>query len=173
MIDFPDDVFDEPSGPSDAAEELDRMSAARIKVRRRPWTGVSAGVRGRYEYEVEERRTSGDWSGACSNHLVALYAWLHERVYGVASEVMADGIEFSSASTLANRMMLRDFAGDVVACVEFTRWAWRREQGREAWRRENRKDGSRLGWRFFFKPGGPLVVEYRIDLARKGYSEKA
>jgi len=150
-----------PAPPSDreiAASASVRAFARKPKVRK---------TRDRIEearLEMERRAKSGDWEGATGLHLVLLYAWLHEEVYGVRTSELTPKWR-GVAAQMADRLIAGEFAGDVGAAVDFMKWSWKREEGREKWRRENQKEGGRLGWRLQF--GGVLVTDYRVDQARR------
>lgn len=104
--------------------------------------------------------------GFAPRHLVALYAKLHESVYGARPEELVDGKSFFAATSAAEKLVRVDFAGDMDAALDFLRWAWRREQRREPTRREQ-GGGSRIGWRFQFA-ARVLLTDYRVDLGRRG-----
>jgi hypothetical protein len=113
--------------------------------------------------ETRERMASGDWEGAAPRNLLALYALLHETVYGIAPGELTSATRLYAAGA-AGRMLKADFDDDAGAMAEFMRWLWGRERKREAWRRENGRDGQRIGWRLQFNT--QLVTDYRLALAR-------
>jgi hypothetical protein len=115
--------------------------------------------------EMNEMRTSNDWSEARPAHLVALYAWAHAQVYGVpASELV--GLNWLAAASASAKLVRDEFGDDPSVAVEFMRWTWKREKSREQWRRDNGKDGGRLTWRAQFQQRY-VLTDYRIDQARK------
>lgn len=121
--------------------------------------------------ECKERREQGDWAGARPGHFVALYGACHEKIYGFIPSELESGKEYALAILAASRMLRSEFEGKSEIMVEFMRWAWKREEGREKWRRDNGKSGQRLGWRLQFN--GSLLSDYRVDLARrKGNAER-
>lgn len=105
------------------------------------------------------------WSEMTPAMFVALYAWLHSEVYGVDPSAELAGKTGLAARGAAKRMVDEMFDGDRVAAVDFVRWSWRREKGREQWRRDNGQAGSRMGWRWQFGPA--LVNDYRVHLRRQ------
>lgn len=118
----------------------------------------------RARVEVEAMMKSGEWEGTSARHLVALYALMHERVYGVAAAELGPKERYTSCLR-AGTLVKREFGGDYVEAVEFMRWAWTREKSREKWRRENGKDGGRIGPGLMF--GGALLTDYRLAMARR------
>lgn len=116
--------------------------------------------------ELAALRASGEWREARPAHFVALYAWCHEQVYGVAPAEL-DGAAWLNAASAAARMMRAEFDGDGEALAEFMRWVWRREQAREKRRRaQQRDDVWRVSWRAMFTQRF-LLTDYRIDRARR------
>jgi hypothetical protein len=110
---------------------------------------------------------TGDWSGANGRDYVALFQILHERVYGVpASELDSHGCFF--AAGMAAQLVDRQFGGDPGAMVQYMRWVWEREVGREKWRRENpdQSRGGRIGYRALLT-GSYFLTDYRIDAQRR------
>lgn len=107
---------------------------------------------------------SGAWAEAGPRTMVALFAVLHERVYGVACADLTSSTRLV-ASFAAARMLEREFAGDAQAMAMFLRWTWMREKEREAWRRANNRDGGAISWRLQFN--GRLLTDYRLALARQ------
>lgn len=169
---LPDELWDvqapaPDAPPSDAAD--DTAAWAKTSGAKRPGAPpkTSRVSIARAVDESAMMRTTRDWSGAKPSHLVALYAWCHERTYGVAAEVLADGKAFAQATLACARMLKEDFGGDVVLMVGgYVQWSWRRERGREEWRRANAQPGGRIGWRLQFTPGGGLVTDWRVARAR-------
>lgn len=112
--------------------------------------------------EVVEMLRTGDWESATSQHLVALYAELHARVYGVASsEVEGGGQAAGAAIVAAGRLVSTLFGGNATDAVLFMRWVWQREAQREEWRRQKGAEGGgRIGWKLQF--ARCLVDDYRL-----------
>lgn len=110
-------------------------------------------------------REAGEWGDFAPGHAVALWAACHQRVYGAAPAEADDAREYAQATFAARRLMQREFGGAPGALLDFMRWAWHREQGRERWRRQHGKEGGRLGWRLQF--GAAMVSDYRLDAERK------
>jgi len=115
--------------------------------------------------ELAEMMLSGKYDSATPMHFVALYEWCHERIYGVPLAELAKRAAWSGPVFAAARMLKDDFTGDPTKMVDYVRWAWKREAGREAMRRAGRNANvGRLGWRLLF---GPYVLtDYRIEVAR-------
>lgn len=114
--------------------------------------------------EVDRMRKENDWSEARVAHLVALYAWCHEKVYGVAPAELA-GLTWMAACSAASKLVRDEFKDSIEDAIEYVRWTWRREAGREKWRNENNAPGGRIGWRLQFQTR-LLLTDYRIDMAR-------
>lgn len=114
--------------------------------------------------EVDRMRKENDWSGARAAHLVALYAWCHEKVYAVAPAELA-GLTWMAACSAAAKLVRDEFKDSVEDAIEYIRWTWRREAGREKWRNENNAPGGRIGWRLQFQTR-LLLTDYKIDMAR-------
>lgn len=117
-------------------------SLAAAAVRKGP-RKAHARPQARVAAELSEMMSSGDWSNALPVHLVALYAFCHEHVYGVRpAELDRSGKlgarERMGAVSSAKKLVLDEFAGDVVEAVGFVRWVWHREGGREKWAREKK-----------------------------------
>ena len=149
-------------GAGDAAEALSELVGKMKPKRARGPSLVKARV------EVRAMLADGDFSNARPTHLVALYEWCHEQVYGVRPLEMEQGDNWKMAVFAAARLVKHEFRDDMAATVEFVRWTWRRERWREGKRREtNQAIGSvgRIGWRLQFVQRH-LVTDYRIDLAR-------
>lgn len=113
--------------------------------------------------EVLDSMKSGDWADARSVHFVALYAHLHEGVYGAPPAELSPSVRLR-ASGMAARLLEKHFGGDRGEMAEFMRWTWTREKSREKWRRDNDRPGGRIGWRIQFN--GALLDDYRVDIAR-------
>jgi hypothetical protein len=148
-----------------AASSVAKLVAGKVESLGRPRAFRAS--RGSVEKAREQMRAmaeSADWSAATGTHLVALYEWLHQEVYGVATAEL-DAKSWAYAAQMAGKMVVDCFGGDYGAAVVFLRWAWKREQRTEAWRRENNKPGRRIGWRLNFS--GTLVTDYRLDCARQ------
>lgn len=148
----------------DLEEWANSDARGRPKVERQRPKTIAASVFGRTVSETRAMMQSGDWEGAGARHLVALYAILHERVYGV--EAVELGPQERYTATLRAGLFLKhEFGGDVAEAVQFFRWTWAREKSREDWRRENRRSGGRIGIRLMF--AGQILTDYRLDRARK------
>ncbi len=125
--------------------------------------GMSVDTMARAANEMNRMVAEQDWSGAQGKHFVALYAFLHLRVYGVESADLGSS-ERVYASGAATRMLEREFGGDGAQMAEFMRWCWQREKKTEAWRRANHRSGRRVSWRLQF--GGVLLTDWRVEVAR-------
>ena len=170
----PLDLFAPIEGPkrekSAAEEQFDALAG---KAPKRKQFALSSSTISKASVEADAMATAGTWDGARGVHLVALYAWMHREVYGVeASELSptsgAGQKEWALAGVLAQRFCAQNFGGEMAECVEFMRWAWKREQFKERKRRNGEAraedQGFRMGWRLQFS--ARLATDYRVDRAR-------
>jgi hypothetical protein len=162
----PDSLFPPTEQQSQAAASVAKLVAGRLEAAKKPKTfrGASKGSVERAREQMNSMAERGEWDDASGTHLVALYEWLHEKVYGVATAEL-DARTWAVASQMAGRMVEQQFDNDFGKAVVFMRWVWRREHEREAWRRENGKQGARIGWRLMWN--GSLVTDYKVDCARR------
>ena len=115
--------------------------------------------------DLEALNGSG-WAAAEPRHLVALYAYLHGRVYGVEpSELLGDPLAWLGAVSAATKLLREEFDGNAARAVEWVRWVWQREK-RGCDRRANVGESSdfRISWRYMFCRRS-LLVDYRRVLA--------
>jgi len=116
---------------------------------------------------LREMLVSGDFATATASHLVALYEWCHEQVYGARPSELDAGDAWKLATFAAAKLTKDEFDGEFQRAIEFVRWTWQREKAREKARREGRNNSvGRVGWRLQFVTRH-LVTDYRIDMARK------
>lgn len=116
--------------------------------------------------QLREMLVSNDFGAATASHLVALYEWCHEQVYGARPSEMDAGDAWKLATFSAARLVKDEFNGDFQRAIEFVRWTWQREKAREQARRTGRNSSvGRIGWRLQFVTRH-LVTDYRIDMAR-------
>lgn len=127
---------------------------------------VSKAQQDKLRREMDVAVDKCDWTGCTGRHLVALYGWMHESVYGVAPLDLGVAKTYAVAGAMAQRMVDGWFGGSVAEAADFMAWTWQREQGRMKWRAENLKGEQpafRLSWRLQFGPA--LVTDYRTHLA--------
>lgn len=116
--------------------------------------------------ELQTMLMTSNFSSAKPTHLVALYEWCHEQVYGARPSELDTGNSWKLATFAAARLTRDEFAEDIQQAIEFVRWTWQRERVREHMRRTGKNDSvGRIGWRLQFVTRH-LVTDYRIDLAR-------
>ena len=108
---------------------------------------------------------AGDWGDATGMHMVALYGFMHQEVYGF-EPLELDKKAWASGAKHALRCCEKFFGADYGALAEFMRWCWKREIERETWRKANQRDGARLTWRWQF--AAQLVSDYRVHAQRIG-----
>jgi len=140
-----------------AAQSLDSMVASR-RTRR---SAVSKATIEREIADIERRVAENDWRSLKPAQLVAVYAWCHDRAYGVRPDDLT-GATWSDARKRAGLMVKRDFGGDVDAALEFLRWVWGREEGRIEWKKANGRPIRRLTWHDQFTARW-LLSDYRVD----------
>jgi hypothetical protein len=119
--------------------------------------------------QAEVFAKSNTWGDAEPKHLVGLYVLLHEQVYRVPPTELKDA--WKGAVSATKSMLEKEFAGNVVAYVEFIRWTWQRERRREDRRRAEGAEGSRIGWVLQFK-SRTMLTDYRVEVARAQESAK-
>ena len=148
---------------SEVAEQLAKQCTdkARKKAARKKSQGVRKDSWDKAREEVAFRASEGDWEDAKPLAFVALYALLHERIYGVeASDLLPQSR--LRISGMASRMLKNEFGGDGGAMATFIRWTWRREQAK----RKNGKRHFRIGPALQFNGG--LLVEWRMASKEQG-----
>lgn len=158
VTEFRDDA---PFAPDDLAAALNTWATKKPKALKSKT--VSDRTMRKAADEAEFCMRTGEWAAARPLHFVALYAHLHERVYGAAPLELGP-TERLHAAGMAAQMLKKHFGHQAAEMAEFMRWVWTREQGREKWRRDNDRPGGRIGWRFQFN--GSLLTDYRVDQAR-------
>lgn len=164
---LPDDMFDDPEVDK-AAEALSNMVGPAPKKRARNRPRTPPGVVRAAQAAVRERLTTREWASATPEELVGLFAWCHAKVYAVEAEVALDrGASWWLASRAAASQLANDHHGDAVQMVDYIRWVWDRENGRERWRRQNGREGGRLSWRLVLGQGTALLADWRLSIARR------
>ena len=147
---------------ADAVAEM-AIAAVTSSKKRRKQMGTSGK---RLDATIEEARMmreSGDWNEAEPRHLVGLFLELHEWCYGVpAGEEVRKC--WAGANGAARRLVAQEFGGNLLAAVEFMRWVWKREKGREQWRRENGRPVRRLT--LWVATSSAVVTDYRVARRR-------
>ncbi len=96
-------------------------------------------------------------------HLVALYAKMHETVYGVAPEELTRPDEQMAATSAARALVAQCFGGKYDDAIAFMRWVWQEQRRRTARRRANGETPFRVGWRLQFA-SRTLVTDYRAAM---------
>lgn len=140
-----------------AAEDEESLERAPVKSRARsskPKRNASA-----YKSAVDQVRDrfvgnpQGDWKDLKPSTLLGLYAVLHEKVYGVLPDELAD--DWYPASATAKKFLETNQGRfDIPA---FMRWVWQRERRS---REQNPEREFRVGWRYQFSQ--KLVTDYRV-----------
>lgn len=125
-----------------------KKSHARPKRNAGAFSRAVEGVRDRF---VKNPR--GEWSNLTPETLLGLYAYLHETVYGVLPEELAD--DWYPAFSTAKKFFEQN--KERFELQEFFRWVWSREKRRRA--RVPESD-FRISWRYQFSQ--KLVTDYRV-----------
>jgi hypothetical protein len=113
--------------------------------------------------ETREMITSGDWAGFSARHVLALYDLMHEKCYGVAPIMTSK--ERHTAVLAGGGFVKRIFDGSFEDAVEYFRWIWDREIGREAWRKAEQKETRPMS--FYWSISTRLVNDYRVAMANR------
>ena len=120
--------------------------------------------------DVDQMRRHDAWSDARPVHLVALYCWCHEAIYGVAPDELATGQAGKRARVqavgAARNMLSRDFGGNAPAMVQYIKWVWSRVKGKEEWALRSGAQLGRVSWQQMFA-GRSLLTDYKVELGRK------
>jgi hypothetical protein len=171
MIDLPEDFF--PEDVNIAPKILSPLAAwagARVNEKgricakeKRTRTTVAASAFNRTRAETQGMMDSGDWSACTARHFLALYDLMHEKIYGIESGMTAS--ERHTAVLRTGSFVKREFSGDYDKALDYFRWLWTREQGREKWRRENGRDTTRLILAFCYSSS--MLTDYRLMLTRR------
>jgi hypothetical protein len=120
--------------------------------------------------QVAEMRHTDDWSQARASHMLGLYEWMHEQVYGVLpAELTGKGKpvadERMKAIGAIVRMLANEFDGSITGMVDYIRWISRRELRTEKWAKESNVQRGRLSW---YKVFGlrSLYSDFLVDRKR-------
>ena len=130
---------------------------------------VAASTFARTEHETREMMAAalrGDeeaWDECETRHLVALFAIMHEKTYGIAPTTSPS--ERYTMTLMMGGFVKRSFGGDMAKALEYFRWLWTREMRNEKWRRENDRETRRLAFQWTI--GNRMLDDYRVDQARR------
>lgn len=118
--------------------------------------------------DAKRRAGTGDWEGATGRTLVGVFLLCHRMVYQFVPADLESTPMFRSACKQAELCYRRHFRDKPGECVEFLKWAWLRERGRQQWAQREGRDVRRLCARFVFSDS--FVDDYRVHLqgARHG-----
>ena len=115
--------------------------------------------------DAEKRAASGDWSQAVVRSFVGLYAMCHRMTYGVDATDLADKGTFQMSTRMVTKVLHDLFNDDKDDLVEFIKWTWEREKGREEWAAREGKSRNRMNVRTQFSAS--MVTDYRVDQSRR------
>lgn len=118
--------------------------------------------------DARSRAESGDWDGSTGRTMVGVFLLCHRMVYQFIPAELESTPVFRAACKQAELCYRRHFRDNPGACVEFLKWAWLRERGRQQWASREGRDVRRLRARLVFSDG--FVDDYRVYLqgARNG-----
>lgn len=139
--------------PSALLEHLDDTKPLKKKSSGKPKRNKSAFDRALEN--VHDRFTKsreGDWSELEPSTLLGLYAYCHEKVYGVLPEELAD--DWYPAVSTVTKFMKKQEGLNFPA---FIRWCWQRERRS---RTKNPDSDFRIGWRYQFSQ--KMVTDYKV-----------
>lgn len=121
--------------------------------------GIAASRVEKATNQLDQFMKTGDWSQAKSLHFVALYSYLHERVYGLKPILSSQDRKL--AMFAASHALKAHFNTDPGALADFMLWSWRREYNTVKWRKANNRQSTfRIGWRYMF--GGSMITDYLL-----------
>lgn len=148
---------------------MDVASFLSHNTKRKPPPGTRR-TRRRPDWEVsledaEKRAASGKWEDAQIRSFVGLYAFCHRLTYGVDDLDLEDKAVWRSATRQATRVLHNHFNDDKAEMVEFIKWVWEREAGREEWAKREGKNRGRLNVRIQFS--ARIITDYRVDRSRR------
>jgi hypothetical protein len=104
------------------------------------------------------------WASIKPEHLVALYAIMHEKVYGVVPHELSG--EWRAAVSACGKLLRDEFAGVLSVGVEYLQWSFAQEKKAEARRAASGSESTwRLSWRQTFV-GRKQVTDYRVAIER-------
>lgn len=167
-LNLPDDLFEEAGDPTETSPlekflKRERDNMGNLVPKRRAKRSIAAAVYSRTEFETQAMIDERNFDGCQIRHLVALYAIMHKKCYGV--EVVMSSTERYTATARMGRFARTMFGGDLDKVIDYLRWLWTREMSREKWRRENNHGGGTIS--FFATISGALVTQYRVFLSRQ------
>ena len=149
VVDLPEDLFlNEPS--SRPPSRLSSWAGAKVdsetgevtaKKRRRSCT-MAASTFNRARVETQAMIDTQDWSACTNRHFVALYDLMHAKIYGVDSMLSAS--DRHRFFLLVSGFVKRHFGPNIGEAINYFRWLWQREIGREKWRNETGREGVRM-----------------------------
>lgn len=158
-----------PAPESDASPEFKQLISQvdqrvqRRNERKQKTKTIAASSFERTVSETQDMIESGDWAKCGARHLVALYALMHKKCYGVEALELGPTERYNAMMMAAN-LVKNSFAGDYVASVEYMRWAWTREIAAERKRQERGQETRRMGTRLIF--GKYLLADYALAQKR-------
>lgn len=120
--------------------------------------------------EMNAMRTANDWSRCRPVHLVALYCWCHNAIYGVPPDELTTGQAGKRARQAAvgaaRNLLGREFGGNVPAMVKFIQWVWQRAREKEEWAARSGAKLGRISWSTMFA-GRSLLTDYKVEIGRQ------
>lgn len=150
----------------------DFLEPPKKKPRGKPRTSAQKGkdTLARLIANAKIRSRTGDWEDAKPRDFVGLFALCHEIVYGIEPIELATKTELMKATRVAKKCLSNFFDDDAEEFVEFIKWVWKRQEGKEAWALREGKNLSRLNVFAQFSP--QKVSDYRIEIVRSQRKRK-
>ena len=142
-----------------------KLDAKGKPARKKPAAGPALVARA--VEEMTEIRTGEAWHRAQPKHFVALYASLHEHVYGVKPIEL--GKEWPFAVSACRKLMKDEFEADPLRFVKFMQWVWADEV--KAAKKRDASNTFRIGWKYMFVSRG-MVTNYRVVQVRAGKGKR-
>lgn len=157
---------------SDQQALADFLDAPKSKPRGKPRTSAQKGrdTLARLIANAKIRSRDGEWDDAKPRDFVGLFALCHQIVYGIEPIELATKTELMKATRVAKKCLSNFFDDDPHELVEFIKWVWKRQEGKEAWALREGKNLSRLNVFAQFSP--QKVSDYRIEIVRSQRKRK-
>lgn len=157
----------EPQPDDENGESLDSVLSSSKPKRKRTKATPSQIERSFREFDelFKSKRWESEPKAIRSDHAVAFYARLHEKIYGVYPEELRDGQAWLGACSGAKCFLEKEFVNG-TELFRFILWTWQKERDRVKWLRDNDKPmGRRITWRDQF------VLRYKLTDYRQSIAE--
>lgn len=162
------------ASPRETAPVASQMSVAAF-LNHNPKNGSRSAKRSKLsgleiaESDASKRAETGEWEDASARSFVGLYAMCHRMTYGVEASDLREKFKFNGATKAATKALHDFFDDDKSEFVEFIKWTWEREKGREEWAARESKIRGRMGIRLQFSAG--MITDYRVESERRNRNQ--